>query len=61
MKHTQKQNLTINALLLLLIALFLFSGSLMWSQHHQYHNTSWMDTGFSQGPLHPMNWNNSGR
>jgi hypothetical protein len=33
----------------------------MWSQHHQYHNTSWMGTGFSQGPLHPMNWNNSGR
>ncbi len=38
MKTTDKQNLTVNALLLVLLALLFLSGSLMWSQHGEYHN-----------------------
>ncbi|RKZ97682.1 MAG: hypothetical protein DRQ43_02610 [Gammaproteobacteria bacterium] len=38
MKTTEKQNLTVNALFFVLLALFFLSGSLMCSQHGQYHN-----------------------
>ncbi len=42
MKTSEKQNLTVNALLLVLLALLFLSGSLMWSQHGQYHNQQGM-------------------
>jgi hypothetical protein len=42
MKTTEKQNLTVNALLFVLLALLFLSGSLMWSQHGQYHNQQGM-------------------
>ncbi len=47
MKHTHKQSLTVNALLLLLLALFFLSASLMWSKHNQYHSQqemNWMSS-----------------
>lgn len=47
MKNTDKQNLTVNTLLLFLLALFFLSAALMWSQHSQYHNQpgmTWMGT-----------------
>lgn len=52
MKTTEKQTLTVNALLLVLLALIFLSGSLMWSQHSQYHNhqgMGWMYPEHSQG------------
>ena len=42
MKTTGKQNLTVNTLLFILLALLFLSGSLMWSQHGQYHNQQGM-------------------
>ena len=42
MKTSEKQNLTVNALLLVLLALLFLSGSFMWSQHGQYHNQQGM-------------------
>jgi len=59
MKNTNKQNFTVNALLLILLALLFFSGSLMWSQHNQYHNTLWNGQTDSQPLPSHMNWNNS--
>ncbi len=38
MKTNEKQNLTVNVLFLILLALLFLSGTLMWSQHGQYHN-----------------------
>ncbi len=37
MKSEQKQNMAINLLILLLIALFIISISMMWLKHDQYH------------------------
>lgn len=46
MKTEKRQNLTINLLLILLLAIFFLSVSLMWSKHSQYHidgfNMGWM-------------------
>ena len=53
MKKTHKQTLTINALILFLLALLFLSGSLMWLQHHQYHNTSWIEQDYHHGLTHP--------
>ena len=62
MKNIQKQNFTMNTLLILLLILFFLSGSLMWSQHHQYNNTSWMGQDYySHGMFSPLNGNNSNR
>jgi hypothetical protein len=36
MKYTQNQNITLNALVLVLLALFFLAGTMMWSQSHQY-------------------------
>ncbi|GEM_PF-6748958 len=37
MKTEQKQNMAMNLLILLLIALFIISISMMWLKHDQYH------------------------
>jgi nitrogen fixation-related uncharacterized protein len=37
-KTEEKQSLTVNALLFALLALAIGLGSLMWSQHGQYHD-----------------------
>ena len=42
MKTTEKQNLTVNVLVFILFALLFLSGSLMWTQHGQYHNQQGM-------------------
>ncbi len=46
MKTEQKQNMAMNLLILLLIALFIVSISMMWLKHDQYHrdgsSISWM-------------------
>ena len=55
MKTTERQNLTVNALLFILLALFFLSGSLMWSQHGQYHKVmGWMVLDNSQNMTGPF-------
>lgn len=59
MKNTNKQNLTVNVLILLLLALFFLTGSLMWSQHNQYHNKFWGGQSTTlTSPSNHMNWLN---
>ncbi|MCK5649639.1 MAG: hypothetical protein KAI22_12255, partial [Gammaproteobacteria bacterium] len=53
----EKQNLTVNALLLVLLALFFLSGSLMWLQHGEYHHLQgmgWMGQSNSQSMTGPF-------
>ncbi len=60
MKTTEKQNLTVNALLFVLLVLLFLSGSLMWSQHGQYHNqqgVGWMVPANSQHMTGPFSNN----
>ncbi len=60
MKTHEKQNLTINVLLMVLLALFFLSGSLMWSQHGQYHNQQdmgWMGLSNSHNISSPFDNN----
>ena len=57
MKQSEKQNLTVNALLLVLLALFFLSGSLMWLQHGEYHHLQgmgWMGQSNSQSMTGPF-------
>jgi len=45
MNSTEKQTITIHVLFFILVALLLFSSSLMWLQHGQYHSqheTGWI-------------------
>lgn len=60
MKTTKKQTLAVNSLLFILLALFFLSGSLMWSQHEQYHNQhgmGWMVPANSQNISAPFSNN----
>ncbi len=56
MKTTEKQKLTVNVLLLILLALLFLSGTLMWSQHEQYHGQQgmgWLAPEYSQNKMSP--------
>ncbi|MCW8928818.1 MAG: hypothetical protein OQL19_01115 [Gammaproteobacteria bacterium] len=60
MKDTNKKNLAVNALILLMLLLLFFSGSLMWTQHNQYHKTFWnTDSNTQYNSTNHMNWLNS--
>ena len=60
MKNTNKQSLTVNALILLLLALFFLTSSLMWTHHNQYHKTFWGAQGDTQNiPARHTNWLNT--
>ena len=52
------QNLIVNALLFVLLALLVVSGTLMWLQHDQYHNGAWMSKGFQQNESQ-MSWHHA--
>ncbi len=56
MKTTEKQKLTVNVLLLILLVLLFLSGTLMWSQHGQYHHqqgVGWFAPENSQNMMKP--------
>ncbi len=61
MKNTHKLNITLNALVLLLLALFFLAGTMMWSQSHQYQNHSYMHQDSSYGQFNSMTWNKAGQ
>lgn len=57
MKTTNRQSFTVNALIVLLMILFIISGSLMWSQHNQYHRTLWnIDGQIQNSSISHMGW-----
>ena len=57
MKNLNKKNLTVNVLIVFLLLLLFLSGSLMWTQHNQYHKTFWNTDGNTEySSTHHMNW-----
>ena len=51
MNTADRQDISLSVILLILLAVIIFSGVFMWMPHH---NSGWMGSEYSQGMMH--NW-----